>query len=748
MANVMPRVMEIVTPLGDGVLLFHTMSAREEMSRLFEYHLDLLSAKPDINLDEILGKNVTIKLGLPDDETRHFNGFVTRFAQGGMHGRYHRYVATVRPWLWFLTRTSDCRIFQEMTVPDIIKAVFADHPSAELKLELTSNYRKWTYCVQYRETDFNFVSRLMEQEGIAYYFRHTEGHNTLVLTDSTSKHTPAAGCKALSYIDPHDVVREDHEHVSSWDYSREIQPGVYVHDDYDLERPSVELKASKTLPRKYKPSDYEVYDWPGEYVEKPHGEQYAAVRIDELGSQFEIARATTNSRALTVGSLLNLEDHPRPDQNREYLVLGAAYEMTFGDYEALPEQTGSSYKCSFLAMPSGQQFRPQRQTPKPFVQGPQTAVVVGPAGEEIYTDKYGRVKVQFHWDRRGKKDDKSSCWIRVSHPWAGKNWGGISNPRIGQEVIVDFLEGDPDQPIITGRVYNAEQMPPYDLPANQTQSGMKSRSSKGGGPANFNEIRMEDKMGSEQLFIHAEKNQDIEVENDETHWVGHDRKKTIDHDETTLVKHDRTETVDNDETITIHGNRTELVDKNETLAVKGNRRERIYLDHQEKIDGNMEVDIKRNLTETVVMNYSETVGIAMELTVGGLMAMTVGAALTEVVGLQKTETIGRSKSETIGADKSVEIAKNLTESVGKDQKTTVTENLTENIGGQHKETVKKEYVLQAKKIQLVADDEITIKTGSAEILMKKNGDITIKGGKVNVKASSDIILKGSTIKEN
>jgi type VI secretion system secreted protein VgrG len=748
MANVMPRVMEIVTPLGDGVLLFHTMSAREEMSRLFEYHLDLLSAKPDINLDEILGKNVTIKLGLPDDETRHFNGFVTRFAQGGMHGRYHRYVATVRPWLWFLTRTSDCRIFQEMTVPDIIKAVFADHPSAELKLELTSNYRKWTYCVQYRETDFNFVSRLMEQEGIAYYFRHTEGHNTLVLTDSTSKHTPAAGCKALSYIDPHDVVREDHEHVSSWDYSREIQPGVYVHDDYDLERPSVELKASKTLPRKYKPSDYEVYDWPGEYVEKPHGEQYAAVRIDELGSQFEIARATTNSRALTVGSLLNLEDHPRPDQNREYLVLGAAYEMTFGDYEALPEQTGSSYKCSFLAMPSGQQFRPQRQTPKPFVQGPQTAVVVGPAGEEIYTDKYGRVKVQFHWDRRGKKDDKSSCWIRVSHPWAGKNWGGISNPRIGQEVIVDFLEGDPDQPIITGRVYNAEQMPPYDLPANQTQSGMKSRSSKGGGPANFNEIRMEDKMGSEQLFIHAEKNQDIEVENDETHWVGRDRTKTIDHDEITLVKHDRTETVDNDETITIHGNRTELVDKNETLAVKGNRRERIYLDHQEKIDGNMEVDIKRNLTETVVMNYSETVGIAMELTVGGLMAMTVGAALTEVVGLQKTETIGRSKSETIGADKSVEIAKNLTESVGKDQKTTVTENLTENIGGQHKETVKKEYVLQAKKIQLVADDEITIKTGSAEILMKKNGDITIKGGKVNVKASSDIILKGSTIKEN
>ena len=254
MANVMPRVMEIATPLGDGVLLFHTMSAREEMSRLFEYHLELLSAKPDINLDEILGKNVTIKLGLADDESRHFNGVVTKFAQGGMYGRYHHYVATVRPWLWILTRTSDCRIFQEMTVPDIIKAVFADHPAvAEFKFELTSSYRKWTYCVQYRETDFNFVSRLMEQEGIAYYFRHTDGHHTLVLTDSTSKHTAAAGCEALSYIDPHAEVRADHEHISSWDYSREIQPGVFVHDDYDLERPSVELKTSKALPRTYTP---------------------------------------------------------------------------------------------------------------------------------------------------------------------------------------------------------------------------------------------------------------------------------------------------------------------------------------------------------------------------------------------------------------------------------------------------------------------------------------------------------------
>ena len=255
--------------------------------------------------------------------------------------------------------------------------------------------------------------------------------------------------------------------------------------------------------------------------------------------------------------------------------MSATYDLEFSDYESMPDRGGSEYRCSFVAMSSKQQFRPRRLTPKPFVQGPQTAVVVGPGGDEIYTDKYGRVKVLFHWDRVGKKtkDENCSCWIRVSQPWAGKAWGGVTIPRIGQEVVVDFLEGDPDQPIITGRVYNAEQMPPYALPANMTQTGMKSRSSKGGGPDNFNEIRFEDLKGSEQVFIHAEKNQDIEVENDETHWVGHDRKKTIDHDETTHVKHDRTETVDNNETITIHGNRTETVDKDETITIGGNRTE-------------------------------------------------------------------------------------------------------------------------------------------------------------------------------
>ncbi len=289
-------------------------------------------------------------------------------------------------------------------------------------------YRKWTYCVQYRETDFNFVSRLLEHEGIYYYVRHTDGHNTLVLTDSTSKHTASPGYEEIPFVAPGQRVRPELEHIQSWDLTREIQPGVYVHDDYDLERPSVELKTKKTLSRGYTPSDYEVFDYPGEYVQKPDGEQYAGVRIDEYGSQFEVTHATTNSKGVRVGALFTLQDFPRDDQNREHLVIAASYDLQYAGYEGLPQGGGTHYRCTFTAMSSAQQFRPRRVTPKPFVQGPQTAVVTGPSGDEIHTDKYGRVKVQFHWDRYGKKNENSSCWIRVSHPWAGKNWGIGGNP--------------------------------------------------------------------------------------------------------------------------------------------------------------------------------------------------------------------------------------------------------------------------------------------------------------------------------
>jgi type VI secretion system secreted protein VgrG len=745
--------MEITTPLGAD-LLFRSMHGREEMSRLSEFQLELLSLKSDIPIDDILGKNVTVKVALPDDSTRYFNGFVTRFSQGARLGRYHRYYASVHTWLWFLTRTTDCRIFQDMTVPDIIKKVFGDEPAADFKFDLTGKYKKWTYCVQYRETDFNFVSRLMEEEGIGYYVKHTDGHNTVVLTDSTGKHTTFAGYEKLSFISPEQVVRPELEYISSWDYSRQIQPGVYVHDDYDLERPSVELKTRKVLARTYAPSDYEVYDYPGHYLQKSDGEAYADVRINEFGSQFEGAQAVTNAKGVCVGSLFTLEDCGREDQNREHLVLAASYDAEFSEYEAMPAGSGSGFRCSFTAMTSAQQFRPKRRTPKPFVQGPQTAVVVGPAGDQIYTDKYGRVKVQFHWDRYGKKDENSSCWIRVSHPWAGKGWGSVATPRIGHEVIVDFLEGDPDQPIITGRVYNAENQPPFGFPAGAVLSGFKSDTHKGGGN---NEISADDTAGKERVYIHGQYNMDTVVEHDQTSTIHNKRTDRVDVDDSESIGNNqkwdvgvnRDAKIGSNETLTVGANRTKSIGGNETVTVGGNRTETVSKSET------LTVALQR--THSVGINETISVGAAQEITVGAMQAITVGAAQNVSVGANQSIKVGAAQSTTVGAAQTlkvgaaqnVEVAAAATLKVGADHGINVTGGRTSSIG-------KDDSIKAGQNFVVDAGDSVTIKTGSASITMKKDGTITIKGkditvegsGKINVKASSDIVMKGSKILQN
>jgi type VI secretion system secreted protein VgrG len=758
--------MEITTPLGDDVLLFHRMNAREDLSRLYEYQISLLSKRSDINLDEIMGKNVTLRLELPAGKQRFFNGYVTRFAQMGMVGSYYAYHATVRPWLWFLTRRSNCRIFQDMTVPKIIEKIFKDHEGvADVEFDkLSGTYPKWDYCVQYRESDFNFVSRLMEQEGIYYYFKQQDKRHTVVFADSSTAHSAVEGYKEIPFIPVGRSTRPTHEHVSEWNFEREIQPGRFAMDDYNFETPSVELLSKTLVTRKHKMADYEVYDYPGEFEKASDGERYVKTRLEEIQTQFELMQAQGNARGVTVGSLFKLTGHTRTDQNREYLITGATYNLEYSQYESI-EGGGANYSCSFTAMNSSQPFRAQSTTRKPLVQGPQTAVVVGPSGDEIHTDKYGRVKVQFHWDREGKRDQNSSCWMRVSHPWAGKGWGAISIPRIGQEVIVDFLEGDPDQPIITGRVYNAEQMPPWDLPANATQSGILSRSSKGAGVPNANAIRMEDKKGAEQMWIHAEKNQDIEVENDETHWVGHDRKKTIDNDETTLVKHDRTETVNNNETITIGVDRKENVGKNETIAIGVNRTETVGANETITIGANRTISVGSSETATVALQRTHTVGVnetisvgaaqeitvgaAQAITVGAIQAITVGANQIVSVGAAQNISVGAARSVKVGAAQSVDVAANAAMKVGADESRAV-------IGGRSTTVGKDDSLKITNNLVIDAGDSVTIKTGSASIIMKKDGTIIIKGkditidgsGKISVKASSNIVMKGSEILQN
>jgi len=636
-----PTPFTLTTPLPAKDLSFESMSHSSGLSVLEETQLSLLSEKADIDPDKLLGQTLDLAVLLRDaGAKRHFGGYVTRFGIGRHQGKYFGYRAVVRPWLWFLTRTSDCRIFQDQTVPEIVEAVFKDHSAiAQYELKLVRSYRKRTYCVQYRETDFDFVARLMEDEGIYWYFEHGPREHKLMIVDASSAHQPIDGIKKVPFFDNEGQAAPDTDTVSQWECMRAVKAGKTGLTSYDFERPSTPLLVKQAHDRDHALDDYELFDFQGDYTQKNDGQQQVDDRLDEEQCRFEEASGRSNSPTLAVGRLFELVRHPRANQNMEYLCTQLQVEARDQPGESAGAAAGS-LQCSFLAQPSKQTFRPRRRTRKPFVQGPQTAVVTGPSGEELFTDKYGRVKVQFHWDRYGKKDEKSSCWVRVSSPWAGKSFGFVQLPRIGQEVVVDFLEGDPDQPLVTGRVYNAEQMPPWELPANATQSGVLSRSSKGGGYGNANALRFEDKKGSEQVWLHAEKNQDIEVENDETHWVGHDRKKTVDNDETVHVKHDRTETVDNNETITIGVNRTESVGSNEDISIGANRTESVGADETVSIGANQSLSVGANQSVSVGANQSVTVGASKSETIGASFTQSIGAGLTQTVGAAWNMTAG------------------------------------------------------------------------------------------------------------
>ncbi|SFG60143.1 type VI secretion system tip protein TssI/VgrG [Pseudomonas sp. NFACC45] len=569
--NQASRLAKITSPLGPEVLLLKDMGGGEELGRLFNYELQLHSLDNAIDLNQVLGKPMCVSLQLDGGGERHFHGIVSRFSQNVDQGQFASYQATLRPWLWLLTRTSDCRIFQNLTIPQIIKQVFRDLGFSDFEDALSRPYREWEYCVQYRETSFDFVSRLMEQEGIYYFFRHEQGRHVLVLADAYGAHTTVPGYGSVPYYPKNEQQRE-RDHIHDWHLAQEVQPGSLELNDYDFQRPSARIDVRSAMPRPHTAGDYPLYDYPGTYVQSQDGEHYARTRIEALQTLHEQVELAGNARGLGSGHLFSLTGFTRQDQNREYLIVGARYYVSQESGETGGGAPSAQFESSLTCIAAQQSYRPLPTTHRPIVKGPQTALVVGPKGEEIWTDQFGRVKVHFYWDRHDQSNENSSCWIRVSQSWAGKNWGSMQIPRIGQEVIVSFLEGDPDRPIITGRVYNAEQTVPYDLPANATQSGMKSRSSKGGTPANFNEIRMEDKKGAEQLYIHAERNQDIVVEVDESHSVGHDRNKSIGHNETVTIGNNRLRIVKQEDILSVGLRKTDSISQSYVIEVGENLR--------------------------------------------------------------------------------------------------------------------------------------------------------------------------------
>jgi type VI secretion system secreted protein VgrG len=486
------------------------MDHRAGLSELGRTDLELLSPHADLAPEDLLGRTVTASLRLREGQ-RCFHGHVTRFGLAGRQGRHFLYKARLRPWLWFLTRTSDCRIFQDQSVPEIVKTVFADHAGAAFEFCLSRAYRRRTYCVQYRESDYSFVARLLEDEGIYWTLRHEEDRHVLVLQDHLGAHTPAPGCEALPYIEEAAYAAPDTEYITGWDFSRRIRPGRTTLTSYDFRKPGARLAAQARQVREHDLSDYEQFDFQGDYTDTDDGRDQAGVRIEEQQARHERLQARSNAHGLTEGGLFGLRRHPRDDQNTQYLCLTTRIRARSDGAEA--GQSAGTYECRFSAIPANCQFRPARRTERPVVKGPQTAVVVGPAGAEIHTDEYGRCRVQFHWDRYGRHDERSSCWMRVSQPWAGNGWGAMAIPRIGQEVIVDFLEGDPDQPVITGRLYNAGQMPPYPLPAGAHMTGLRSRSTPGGN--GLCELVIHDRAGQELVSIRSQKDMQTTVLNNQ-----------------------------------------------------------------------------------------------------------------------------------------------------------------------------------------------------------------------------------------
>ncbi|MGA8030703.1 MAG: type VI secretion system tip protein TssI/VgrG [Bryobacteraceae bacterium] len=757
------RRIAISTPLGKDVLLLRGFTGGEAISQMFSFDLDLVSENDSLKFQDVVGQNVTLRIFDADGEERSWNGFISRFSQGSQDRRLTAYRAQMVPWLWFLTRTADCRIFQNQKVPDIIQKIFKDLNFHDFELRLYGDFTPRDYCVQYRETDFNFVSRLMEEEGIYYYFRHEAGKHVLVLANDPAAHEPCPKQTEARY-DLHGGGSSYEDVITEWRYEEEFRPGAWSQTDYNFETPSTSLAVSV----KGK-NPYEIYDYPGEHRVRSEGDRLARIRLQEQTAALAVSHGSSVCRHFSTGFKFTLKDHYRSDLNQAYLLTSVQHIATQGDYgSGSGDDEELTYQNRFQCIPFSVPFRPSRVTPQPFVQGCQTAVVVGPAGEEIYTDKHGRVKVQFHWDREGKRNESSSCWIRVSHPWAGKGWGSVSIPRIGQEVIVDFLEGDPDQPIIVGRVYNAEQGVPFGMPAGAMVSGIKSNSTKGGG--GYNEISLNDTKGTELINIHAQYDQQKKVEHDERVNVGNDRTESVGHDEKITIGNNRTEKVGVNENITIGSNRTESVGANENISIGSNR--------TETVGGNETISIGSNRTETVGSNESITValtrtrnvgvnemvnvGAAQEITVGGLQAVTVGLTRAVSVGVSQsvsigtslTESVGTNRTENIGANQSVTVGSNLSENVGSDHSVTIGSNLTESIGSDHKNSVggsrttnvsSDDKLEVGSNLTISAASQITLETGSSKIVMKSGGQIEISGMSIEIKGSTSVKAEAVTI---
>lgn len=610
--------------LGKDTFVITGLDGSEHISELFEFQLDLLSPALAISPDKVIGKAATVVLHTQQE--RVFHGLVKSFGIGEMGPHNHRqYRLTLVPWLWFLSKTQNCRVFQKKNVKEIVSQIFADHNFTDFEFKATGGQKR-AYCVQYNESDLHFVSRLLEEEGIAYFFQHSRDKHNLILTDKseTFEEVPETNLEFSKGSAPHAQITE-------WQRLHEFRKGQWTLNDYAYEEPNKNLLAlEKTTSRFQNNQRFEHYEYPGHYSSA--GRERATTRLQAEETLRNRVRGTSACSSFCAAGQFRLAKHDTAAEQGKYALVSVHHTATDSSFYS-GEAGQSGYSNQFVCIPADVTYRPEPRHLKPQMPGPQSAVVVGPAGEEIYLDELGRIKLQFHWDREGQKNEHSSCFVRVMQSWAGNGWGSHFIPRIGHEVIVSFLDGDPDRPLVTGSVYNGKNRP---ADFSKSQSGIKSRSTKGGNAQNFNQLRFDDKKGDEEIYLHAEKNLALHVENDETRTIENDRFKTV------------------------QGNQSEEVGKNKSIRVQG--------EHSEAISKNMTIVIDKDLSETV--------------------------------------------------------------------------------GGSYTETVVKDSMHTAKTITFKAEKEIVLQTGSAKIVLKNNGDITISGKNISVKGSGNVVLKGSKVTAN
>jgi type VI secretion system secreted protein VgrG len=591
--------LQLTTALGPDVIWLESLEGSESLSEPFLFALSMVTDQDTVDASAVVGKPAHVTLIDGDGNKRYIHGLVTRFSQSE-----RRCMAELRPWLWMLSLTLDCRIFQNKSVPDILRAVFGDCGQTDYRNDLVLSYPTLDYCVQFQETAFDFVSRLMEEAGIAYYFDHSESAHTLVMIDDPSKYPACPHADSLPFLPlPDDRDWLTDSRIGSADLSQGVTATKFQTDDYNFITPSTELKATAGN------GSWLIYEYPGRYNQKNDGDTVAKRRMEEIEALVKQLSGTSPVRHMTAGATFTITKHPSDAFNGKYALYSVRHSARRREYGNI-----------LTSFPADVPFRPPRRTAKPRIAGSQTAIVVGPSGKEIWTDQYGRVKVQFHWDQNGKKDENSSCWVRVVHNWAGTSWGAFALPRVGQEVVVSFLDGDPDRPLVTGCVYNGDNPVPYALPDEQTKTTLKSNSSQGGG--GFNEIRFEDAKDKEQIFVQAQKDMLIKIL--------HDRTETVDHDDSITVKNDRKLTIS-------EGNATFAVSKgNETHSVEGTRSLTVTKaeTHSNKAD----------FSQDVAGNFTLQVSGDITIKASGAVTIQAGTSLTVKSGTGLSAQAGTSLS--------------------------------------------------------------------------------------------------------